>query len=81
MPLGRMTSGVASVNIEDLKNIQSDLQRTASDLELVSSNLAGHLLYLQHSINTRDAADVVTQINKLQATAEDLRDVAQRIDC
>lgn len=76
-----MTSGVARLNIEDLKNIQSDLQRTASDLEHVSLNLAGHLLYLQHSINTRDAEDVVMQINKLQATAEDLRDVAQRIDC
>jgi hypothetical protein len=69
------------LNIKDLKNIQSDLQCTADDLELVSLNLSGHLLYLQHSINTRDATDVVSQINKLQATAEDLRDVAQRIDC
>jgi hypothetical protein len=69
------------LNIEDLKNIQSDLQRTANDLESVSLNLSGHLLYLQHSLRTRDATDVVQQIDKLQASVEDLREVAQRIDC
>jgi hypothetical protein len=70
-----------SLNIEDLKVIQSDLERTATDLEGVSLNLAGHLRYLQYSFNTRDAADVTSQIEKLQASAEDLRDVAQRLDC
>jgi hypothetical protein len=70
-----------SLNIENLKVIQSDLERTASDLEGVSLNLAGHLKYLQHSFNTQDADDVSLQIEKLQATAEDLRDVAQRLDC
>jgi hypothetical protein len=69
------------LNIEDLKNIQSDLQRTANDLEGVSLNLSGHLLYLQHSVHARDATDVVQQIDKLQASVEDLREVAQRIDC
>lgn len=81
MPLGPSTSGVMSLNIEDLKVIQSDLERTATDLEGVSRNLAGHLRYLQYSYNTRDAADVTSQIEKLQASAEDLRDVAQRLDC
>jgi hypothetical protein len=36
---------------------------------------------LQHSFNPQDADDVSLQIEKLQATAEDLRDVAQRLDC
>lgn len=69
------------MNIEDLKNIQSDLQRTANDLEGVSLHLAGHLLYLQHSVHYRDATDVGQQIDKLQASVDDLRDVAQSIDC
>lgn len=79
MPLGPLTSGVTRLNIENLKNIQSDLQRTANDLEQVSLNLSGHLLYMQHSVKTRDASDVFNQINKLQTTADDLRDVALRI--
>lgn len=69
------------MKIEDLKNIQSDLQRTANDLEGVSLHLSGHLLYLQHSVHAKDATVVGQQIDKLQATVEDLRDVAQRIDC
>ena len=81
MPSGLPTSGVMSLNIEDLKVIQSDLQRTASDLDGVSRNLAGHLRYLQRSVNTQDVDDVALQIEKLQASAVDLRDVAQRLDC
>ncbi|KFE54469.1 hypothetical protein IV01_15760 [Pseudomonas syringae] len=69
------------MNIENLKVIQTDLERTASDLEGVWLNLSGHLQYLQHSYQIRDAADVSLQIEKLQASAEDLRDVAQRLDC
>ncbi|MCI8212542.1 hypothetical protein AUC61_23710 [Pseudomonas sp. S25] len=69
------------MNIEHLKNIQSDLQRTANDLENVSLNLSGHLLYLQHSVRPLDVADVITQIDKLQASVDDLRTVAQSIDC
>ena len=78
-PLAR--SGVMSLNIEDLKIIQSDLTRTATDLEGVSLNLAGHLRYLQHTVNSQDAADVTLQIEKLLETVVDLRDVAQRLDC
>ncbi|MGV6398161.1 hypothetical protein ACTUVN_004971 [Pseudomonas caspiana] len=70
-----------SLNIENLKVIQSDLERTASDLEGVSLNLSGHLEYLQHSFHSRDAVDVSLQIEKLQASAEDLRDLAQRLGC
>lgn len=70
-----------SLKIEDLKVIQSDLERTASDLEGVSFNLCGHLKFLLDSFNTRDAADVSLQIEKLQASSADLRDVAQRLDC
>lgn len=70
------------MNINDLKSIQSDLQRAACDLESVSVHLAGHLLYMQRNcVNTLDAADVVMQISKLDASVEDLRDVALRIDC
>lgn len=76
-----LTSGVTRLNLENLKNIQTDLQRTANDLETVSFNLSGHLLYLQHSVRTLDVAEVITQIDKLQASVDDLRDVAQRIDC
>lgn len=81
MPLGLPISGVMSLNIQDLKVIQSDLQRTARDLDSVSRNLAGHLRYLQHSVNTQDADDVILQIEKLQASVVDLRDVAQRLGC
>lgn len=69
------------MNIEDLKNIQTDLQRTARDLDSVSRNLAGHLLYMQYATNGRDASDVNLQMEKLQASAVQLRDVAQRLDC
>ncbi|MBC3948556.1 MULTISPECIES: hypothetical protein [Pseudomonas] len=69
------------MKIEELKNIQSDLHSTADDLEGVSLHLSGHLLYLQHSVHARDAKEVGQQIDKLQASVDDLRDVAQRIDC
>lgn len=69
------------MNIEELKNIQTDLQRTASDLDSVSKSLAGHLVYMQYASNGRDASDVTSQMQKLQASAEQLREVAQRLDC
>jgi hypothetical protein len=81
MPVGPLTSGALPVNIEELKNIQTDLQRTARDLDSVSKSLAGHLLYMQYATNGRDASDVTSQMEKLQASADQLRDVAQRLDC
>ncbi len=69
------------MNIEELKNIQTDLQRTASDLDSVSKSLAGHLVYMQYASSGRDASDVTSQMQKLQASAEQLREVAQRLDC
>ncbi|EPJ87932.1 MULTISPECIES: hypothetical protein [Pseudomonas] len=62
-----------------MKDIQKDLQTTANDLESISLNLAGHAVFLQHSIHARDAADVSQQVIKLQDTVDDLRTVADRI--
>lgn len=68
------------MNIEPLEIIQTDLQRTAIELENISRYLAGHARYLQHSVHAKDAVDVNHQIQKLQTTADDLRSVAARLN-
>ncbi|HEX8595663.1 MAG TPA: hypothetical protein VF682_20670 [Pseudomonas sp.] len=62
-----------------MKKLQQDLQQTANDLENIQQNLAGHAVFLQHSIHARDAADVNRQMLRLQTTVEDLRVIAERI--
>ncbi|OCR24011.1 hypothetical protein AFK24_16945 [Pseudomonas syringae] len=62
-----------------MKEIQQDLQKTANDLESISLSLAGHAVFLQHSIHAKDAADVSHQVVKLQDTVDDLRTIADRI--
>ena len=63
-----------------MKDIQQDLQKTANDLESISQSLAGHAVFLEHSIHAKDAADVNRQVVKLQDTVDDLRTIAERIN-
>ncbi|MNJ07552.1 hypothetical protein D3C77_16500 [compost metagenome] len=62
-----------------MKGIHDDLHSTARELERVSRELGGHARYLQCSVHHTDAAEVLGQIQGLQASVEQLRDVAHRI--
>ncbi|MDN7143715.1 hypothetical protein KC131_23990 [Pseudomonas sp. JQ170] len=62
-----------------MKGIRDDLHSTARELERVSRELDGHARYLLRSIHRTDAAEVLGQIQGLQASVEQLRDVAHRI--
>ncbi|CAM3867060.1 hypothetical protein D3C81_517320 [compost metagenome] len=62
-----------------MKAIHDDLQHTAADLERVSLDLRGHVLYLQHSVHQADAAAVLGRIAGLQSSVDDLRGVAETI--
>lgn len=62
-----------------MKGIHDDLEHTAEKLEQVATTLAGHALYLQHSVHVQDATEVQGRIAGLQASIDDLRDVAQSI--
>ncbi|MDD2058902.1 hypothetical protein N5D52_23235 [Pseudomonas sp. GD03860] len=62
-----------------MKGIHDDLHSTARELERVSRELGGHARYLQCSIHRTDADDVLGQILGLQASVEQLRDVAHKI--
>ncbi|MNF80777.1 hypothetical protein D3C84_630270 [compost metagenome] len=62
-----------------MKAIHDDLQHTAADLERVSLDLRGHVLYLQHSVHQADAAAVLGRIAGLQSSVDDLRGVANTI--
>ncbi len=63
-----------------MKGIHDDLEHTAEKLEQVATTLAGHARYLQHSVHAQDAADMQGRIAGLQASIDDLRDVAQSIE-
>ncbi|MEE4626081.1 hypothetical protein V2K50_10190 [Pseudomonas alliivorans] len=63
------------MHIEQLKDIQAYVQRTADDLERVSSNMSGHLAYLQHNSRANEAQAVSEQIQGLRASVMDLRGV------
>ncbi|MBX8492814.1 hypothetical protein K5D56_00075 [Pseudomonas cichorii] len=68
------------MQIEPLKDIQEYLQRTANDLEQVSMNLAGHVMYLQHTFRPTEMQEVSAKIEGLQASVQDLRGVVRLID-
>ncbi|MBC3954001.1 MULTISPECIES: hypothetical protein [Pseudomonas] len=63
------------MQIEQLKDIQAYVQRTADDLERVSRNMAGHLAYLQTHSRSTEARAVSEQIQGLTASVQDLRGV------
>ncbi|NER59919.1 hypothetical protein G3435_07935 [Pseudomonas sp. MAFF212428] len=63
-----------------MKGIHDDLQHTAADLERVALQLAGHARYLQRSVHTQDALDVQRSINGLQASVDELRNVASNLE-
>lgn len=62
-----------------MKTLHDDLEHTADDLEEIARGLAGHAVYLSHSIHTQDARDVKARISGLQASVDDLRQVADSI--
>ncbi|PBQ19090.1 hypothetical protein CCL08_10390 [Pseudomonas congelans] len=64
-----------SVQIEQLQDIQAYIRRTADDLELVSANLAGHLLYLERSSRAHEAQEVSERIIGLRASVDSLRGI------
>ncbi|MFJ4142972.1 hypothetical protein [Pseudomonas sp. NPDC089734] len=68
------------MQIEQLKDIQEYLQQTADDLERVSMNLAGHVMYLQHTFHPTEVLEVSAKIEGLQASVQDLRGVVRLID-
>ncbi|CAM3184887.1 hypothetical protein BZK31_17450 [Pseudomonas floridensis] len=63
------------MHIEQLKDIQAYVQRTADDLERVSRNMSGHLAYLQSNARANEAQAVSEQIRGLRASVQDLRGV------
>jgi len=63
------------VQIEQLKDIQAYVQRTADDLERVTRDMVGHLAYLERHSRANDAQDVSEQIQGLRASVQDLRGV------
>ncbi len=65
----------AFLQIERLEDIQAYVQRTADDLERVSINLAGHLVYLERSARPHEAREVSERIFGLQASVDSLRGV------
>lgn len=50
------------MQIEQLKDIQAYVKRTADDLERVSANMAGHLLYLERTSRPDEAQEVSDRI-------------------
>ncbi len=64
-----------SVQIEQLQDMQAYIRRTADDLELVSANLAGHLLYLERNSRAHEAQEVSERIIGLQASVDSLRGI------
>ncbi|QNR42018.1 hypothetical protein D5S12_11935 [Pseudomonas syringae] len=64
-----------SVQIEQMQDIQAYVRRTADELERVSANLAGHLLYLERTARAHEAQEVSERIIGLRASVDGLRGV------
>ncbi|EGH31951.1 hypothetical protein PSYJA_24483 [Pseudomonas syringae pv. japonica str. M301072] len=63
------------MQIEQLQDMQAYIRRTADDLELVSANRAGHLLYLERTSRAHEAQEVSERIIGLQASVDSLRGI------
>ncbi|KAA8691178.1 Uncharacterized protein ALO80_00627 [Pseudomonas caricapapayae] len=63
------------MQVEQLKDIQAYVRRTADDLERVSANMAGHLLYLERTSRPHEAQEVSERIIGLRASVDGLRGV------
>jgi hypothetical protein len=63
------------VQIEQMQDIQAYVRRTADELERVSANLAGHLLYLERTSRAHEAQEVSERIIGLRASVDGLRGV------
>jgi len=63
------------VQIEQMQDIQAYVRRTADELERVSANLAGHLLYLERTARAHEAQEVSERIIGLRASVDGLRGV------
>lgn len=66
-------------NNRRMQDLQDDLKRTASDLDILSRALHGHAQFMQHSVHRADAVALTGQIAGLQATASELREIAKSI--
>ncbi|PBP88575.1 hypothetical protein CCL20_09400 [Pseudomonas syringae] len=64
-----------SVQIEQMQDIQAYVRRTADELERVSANLAGHLLYLERTSRAHEAQEVSERTIGLRASVDGLRGV------
>ncbi|CZT29392.1 MULTISPECIES: hypothetical protein [Pseudomonas] len=63
------------MQIEQMQDIQAYVRRTADELERVSANLAGHLLYLERTSRAHEAQEVSERIIGLRASVDGLRGV------
>ncbi|RMQ99359.1 hypothetical protein [Pseudomonas syringae group genomosp. 7] len=63
------------MQVEQLEDIQAYVRRTADDLERVSVNMAGHLLYLERTSRPHEAQEVSERIIGLRASVDGLRGV------
>ncbi|ELQ11460.1 MULTISPECIES: hypothetical protein [Pseudomonas] len=63
------------MQIEQMQDIQAYVRRTADELERVSANLAGHLLYLERTARAHEAQEVSERIIGLRASVDGLRGV------
>lgn len=62
-----------------MQGLQTDLLRTASDLDLLSEALDGHARYLRHSIHKAEAAVLDEHAQGLRDSAGHLRELAGTI--
>ncbi|KPY87737.1 hypothetical protein RA263_05030 [Pseudomonas syringae pv. tagetis] len=63
------------MQVEQLEDIQAYVRRAADDLERVSANMAGHLLYLERTSRPHEAQEVSERIIGLRASVDGLRGV------
>ncbi|MCK9735480.1 hypothetical protein [Pseudomonas syringae] len=63
------------MQIEQMQDIQAYVRRTADELERVSANLTGHLLYLERTSRAHEAQEVSERIIGLRASVDGLRGV------
>ena len=66
-------------NRRRMQDLKDDLKRTASDLDTLSRALHGHAQFLQHSVHQADAEAITGQVAGLEATASELRGIAEAI--
>ena len=67
------------INIR-MQRIHDDLETPADGMEQLARGLAGHAVYLQHSVHAGDAVEVRARVSGLTDSINELRAVANSID-